>query len=275
MRRNFVALVQGALGDRFLVERELGRGGAARVFLARDPGGRQVALKVLHPELLASSAADRFLREIRLAAQLDHPNIAPLLASGEQGWAVYYTMAYIEGPSLRERLTAGPLGIDETRRLAADLLSALEHAHGQGIVHRDVKPENIVLSPAGAVLLDFGIARAVETIGAEQLTRSGITLGTSSYMSPEQVQGLRTLGPPTDLYSLACVLFECLAGRPPFIHVNEFMVLRLHMSEPPPSLTALVPGAPPGLIQGIERALAKAPEDRWRSAGEMRSAVLL
>ena len=275
MRRNFVALVQGALGDRFQVERELGRGGAARVFLARDPGGRQVALKVLHPELLASSAADRFLREIRLAQQLDHPNIAPLLASGEQGWAVYYTMAYIEGPSLRERLTAGPLGIDETRRLAADLLAALEHAHARGIVHRDVKPENIVLSPAGAVLLDFGIARAVETIGAEQLTRSGITLGTSSYMSPEQVQGLRTLGPPTDLYSLACVLFECLAGRPPFVHVNEFMVLRLHMSETPPSLAALVPAAPTGLIQGIERALAKDPGDRWRSAGEMRSAVLL
>ena len=275
MRRNFVALVQGALGDRFQVERELGRGGAARVFLARDPEGRHVALKVLHPELLASSAADRFLREIRLAQQLDHPNIAPLLASGEQGWAVYYTMAYIEGPSLRERLTAGPLGIDETRRLAADLLAALEHAHARGIVHRDVKPENIVLSPAGAVLLDFGIARAVETIGAEQLTRSGITLGTSSYMSPEQVQGLRTLGPPTDLYSLACVLYECLAGRPPFVHVNEFMVLRLHMSESPPSLAALVPAAPPGLIQAIERALAKGPEDRWRSAGEMRSAVLL
>jgi len=275
MRRNFVALVQGALGDRFQVERELGRGGAARVFLARDPEGRHVALKVLHPELLASSAADRFLREIRLAQQLDHPNIAPLLASGEQGWAVYYTMAYIEGPSLRERLTAGPLGIDETRRLAADLLAALEHAHARGIVHRDVKPENIVLSPAGAVLLDFGIARAVETIGAEQLTRSGITLGTSSYMSPEQVQGLRTLGPPTDLYSLACVLFECLAGRPPFVHVNEFMVLRLHMTEPPPNLTALVSGAPPGLTQGIERALAKDPGDRWRSAGEMRSVVLL
>jgi eukaryotic-like serine/threonine-protein kinase len=263
------------LGERFEVERELGRGGAARVFLAREPGGRQVALKVLHPELLASSAADRFLREIRLAAQLDHPNIAPLLGSGEQGWAVYYTMAYIEGPSLRERLTTGPLGIDETRRLATDLLSALEHAHGQGIVHRDVKPENIVLAATGAVLLDFGIARAVETIGAEQLTRSGITLGTSSYMSPEQVQGLRTLGPPTDLYSLACVLFECLAGRPPFVHTNEFMVLRQHLSESPPSLAALVPGVPPGLVRSIERALAKAPEARWQSAGEMRNAMLL
>ncbi|HEX2451036.1 MAG TPA: serine/threonine-protein kinase [Gemmatimonadales bacterium] len=275
MRRDFVALVQGVMGDRFKIERELGRGGAARVFLAREPGGRQVALKVLHPELLASSAADRFLREIRLAGKLAHPNIAPLLESGEAGWAVFYTMAYVEGPSLRERLTTGPLGVQETRRVATDLLSALQHAHEQGIVHRDVKPENIVLSPVGAVLLDFGIARAVETIGAEHLTRSGITLGTSAYMSPEQVQGLRNLGPPTDLYSLACVLFECLAGRPPFVHPNEFMVLRQHLSDPPPGLAALVPATPPGLADALGRALAKAPEDRWQSAGEMRNAVLL
>ena len=275
MARNFVALVQGVLGDRFKVERELGRGGAARVFLAREPGGRLVALKVLHPELLATRAADRFLREIRLAAQLRHPNIAPLLGSGEQGWAVYYTMEYVEGPSLRDRLTTGPLGVDETRRLAADLLSALEHAHQRSIVHRDVKPDNIVLSANGAVLLDFGIARAVETIGAEQLTRSGITLGTSQYMSPEQVQGLRTLGPPTDLYSMACVLYECLSGRPPFVHGNEFMVLRQHLSETPPPLTQLVPGVPEGMAQAVHRALAKAPEARWQSAGEMRNAVLL
>lgn len=275
MARDFVALVQGVLKDRFTVERELGRGGAARVFLAREPDGRLVALKVLHPELLASSAADRFLREIRLAAQLQHPNIAPLLGSGEQGWAVYYTMAYVEGPSLRDRLTTGPLGIEETRRLAADLLSALEHAHERGIVHRDVKPDNIVLSGRGAVLLDFGIARAVETIGAEQLTRSGITLGTSQYMSPEQVQGLRALGPPTDLYSMACVLYECLAGRPPFVHANEFMVLRQHLTEKPVSLNQLVPGVPEAAAQAIERALAKAPEERWQSAGDMRKALLL
>jgi serine/threonine-protein kinase len=275
MARDFVALVQGVLKDRFTVERELGRGGAARVFLARERDGRVVALKVLHPELLASSAADRFLREIRLAAQLQHPNIAPLLGSGEQGWAVYYTMAYVEGPSLRERLTTGPLGIEETGRLASDLLSALEHAHQRGIVHRDVKPDNIVLSSTGAVLLDFGIARAVETIGAEQLTRSGITLGTSQYMSPEQVQGLRALGPPTDLYSMACVLYECLAGRPPFVHANEFMVLRQHLTEKPVSLSQLVPGVPEAMAQGIERALAKAPEERWQSAGEMRKALLL
>jgi eukaryotic-like serine/threonine-protein kinase len=275
MARDFVALVQGVLGDRFTVERELGRGGAARVFLAREPEGRVVALKVLHPELLASSAADRFLREIRLAGQLQHPNIAPIIGSGEKGWAVYYTMEYVEGPSLRERLTTGPLPVEEARRLAADLLAALEHAHQRGIVHRDVKPDNIVLSARGAVLLDFGIARAVETIGAEQLTKSGITLGTSQYMSPEQVQGLRTLGPPTDLYSMACVLYECLAGRPPFVHTNEFMVLRQHLAETPPSIEQLVPGVPPGMARAVERALAKAPEERWQSAGEMRKALLL
>jgi serine/threonine-protein kinase len=269
-------LLQRAFEGKYQVEREVGKGGNARIYLATDRQGQRVALKVLHPELLVSVAGDRFLREIRLSSRLEHPHIARLLDSGELDWIVYYVMTYVEGPTLREHLgRASRLPFGETIRLADDLLDALDHAHRQGIVHRDVKPENIVLGAEGAVLLDFGIARAVETIGAEQLTRSGITLGTSQYMSPEQVQGLRTLGPPTDLYSLACVLYECLAGRPPFVHANEFMVLRQHLSDSPPSLTTLVPGLPAGMAEAIERALAKAPEDRWQSAGEMRKAVLL
>ena len=271
-----LTLVRQAFDGQYEVEREIGKGGNARIFLAREPGGRQVALKILHPELLVSVAADRFLREIKLASQLDHPHIAHLLDSGERDWLVYYVMTYVEGATLREFLAQrARLSVADTLRVADDLLDALEHAHGHGIIHRDVKPENVVISPHGAVLLDFGIARAVWASGSDRLTRSGIAVGTSTYMSPEQITALQEIDLRSDLYSLACVLFECLAGRPPFLHANEFMVLRQHLSESPPSLAALVPGVPPGLVQSIERALAKAPEARWQSAGAMRNAMLL
>ncbi|HET7599687.1 MAG TPA: serine/threonine-protein kinase [Gemmatimonadales bacterium] len=274
MARDIQATVQQAIGQRYAIERQLGRGGGAYVFLARDPGGRTVALKVLRPELLTGVAADRFLREIRLAGQLQHPHIAPLLDSGEAGWVIYYTMAYVEGPSLAHRLAqAGPLPIDEVLRVAGDVLAALEYAHGQGVVHRDVKPDNVILSPAGAVLLDFGIARAIETTAAEQLTRSGMTLGTSTYMSPEQVQGSRSLDATTDLYALGCVLFECLAGRPPFAHSNEMVVLRQHLLEPPPDVRTLRREVPAALGGAILRAMAKQPGDRWPSAAAMWAAM--
>src|SRR4051794_4479522 len=152
-----LALVRQAFEGRYQVESEIGRGGNARIFLAREESGRQVALKILHPELLVSVAADRFLREIKLASQLDHPHIARLIDSGERDWLVYYVMSYVEGATLRERLdTSRQLPLGETLRIACDLLDALDHAHQRGIVHRDVKPANVVLSPQGAVLLDFG-----------------------------------------------------------------------------------------------------------------------
>src|SRR5690242_10583148 len=159
IRRDMLTLVREAFEGRYEVEREIGKGGNARIFLAREPGKAPVALKILHPELLVSVAADRFLREIKLASLLDHPHIAHLLDSGERDWLVYYVMTYVEGPTLRETLAQrGRLGVADTLRLADDLLDALEHAHGHGIIHRDVKPENVVISPeAGAVLLDFGI----------------------------------------------------------------------------------------------------------------------
>jgi serine/threonine protein kinase len=274
MRRDMLALTQQAFRGKYEVEREIGRGGNARIFLARTPGGELVALKILHPELLVSVAADRFLREIRLASQLDHPHIAKLLDSGEQEWLVYYVMSYAEGPTLRERLDAAPrLPVGEVMSLAADLLDALDHAHGHGIIHRDVKPANVVLAFRGAVLLDFGIARAVVASGTDQLTRSGIAVGTSTYMSPEQIGALADIDHRCDIYSLGCLLFECLAGKPPFFHRNEAMVLQLHLTAPPPDLQTRRPDTPAELAHAINRALAKSPQDRWSSAAEMRHAL--
>ncbi|MDQ3136215.1 MAG: serine/threonine protein kinase, partial [Gemmatimonadota bacterium] len=232
-----LTLVRQAFAGRYEVEREIGKGGNARIFLAREPGGQPVALKILHPELLVSVAADRFLREIKLASQLDHPLITHLLDSGERDWLVYYVMTYVEGATLRELLSSrGRLSTADTLRVADNLLDALEHAHGHGIIHRDVKPENVVISPQGAILLDFGIARAVWASGSDRLTRSGIAVGTSTYMSPEQITALEEIDLRSDLYSLACVLFECLAGQPPFVHKNEAVVLQLHLTQPAPDL---------------------------------------
>jgi eukaryotic-like serine/threonine-protein kinase len=269
-----LALVRQAFTGRYEVEREIGRGGNARIFLATDPTGNRVALKILHPELLISVAADRFLREIRLASQLRHPHIAQILDSGEQDWLVYYVMSYVEGSTLRERLDAeSRLPLAETSRVACDMLDALDHAHGHGIIHRDVKPANVVLSPAGAVLLDFGIARAVVASGNDQLTRSGIAVGTSSYMSPEQISAVKEIDHRSDLYSMGCVLYECLAGQPPFVNRNEAVVLQLHLTQPAPDVRTLCRDAPAYLAAAISKALAKHPDHRWSSALAMRDAL--
>jgi len=269
-----LALVRRAFQGQYEVEREIGKGGNARIYLARTGEGREVALKILHPELLVSVAADRFLREIRLARQLDHPHIAHLLDSGEREWLVYYVMTYVEGPTLREHLArVSRMSIPETIRLADDLLDALDHAHGHSIVHRDVKPDNVVLATRGAVLLDFGIARAVAASGSDRLTRSGIAVGTSTYMSPEQITALKEIDHRSDIYSLGAVLFECLAGQPPFTHRNEAVVLQQHLTQPAPDVRTLRPETPAELAAGIARALLKPPEDRWQSAAAMRDAL--
>jgi eukaryotic-like serine/threonine-protein kinase len=273
IRRDMLALVRQAFSGRYEVEREIGRGGNARIFLANDSNGLAVALKVLHPELLVSVAADRFLREIRLTSRLNHPHIARLLDSGELEWLVYYVMSYADGPTLRERLDQSrQLSIPETLRLASDLLDALDHAHTQGIIHRDVKPANVVLSSAGAILLDFGIARAVVASGTDQLTRSGIAVGTSTYMSPEQITAVADLDHRSDVYSMGCMLFECLAGQPPFHHRNEAVVLQLHLTQQAPDVRTFRSDTPAELAAGISKSLAKIPNDRWRSAAEMRDA---
>ena len=269
-----LALVRQAFEGRYEVEREIGKGGNARIFLAREPGGQPVALKILHPELLVSVAADRFLREIKLASQLNHPHIAHLLDSGERDWLVYYVMSYVQGATLREMLSQRVrLTVPDTLRVADDLLDALEHAHSHGILHRDVKPENVVIGPQGAVLLDFGIARAVWASGSDRLTRSGIAVGTSTYMSPEQITALQEIDLRSDLYSLACVLFECLAGQPPFNHRNEAVVLQMHLTQPAPDLRSIRPEVPVELAQSLARALAKTPEERWQTATAMRDAL--
>jgi serine/threonine-protein kinase len=269
-----LALVRQAFEGRYEVEREIGKGGNARIFLARESGGQAVALKILHPELLVSVAADRFLREIKLASQLNHPHIAHLLDSGERDWLVYYVMSYVQGATLREMLSQRTrLTVPDTLRVADDLLDALEHAHSHGILHRDVKPENVVIGPQGAVLLDFGIARAVWASGSDRLTRSGIAVGTSTYMSPEQITALQEIDLRSDLYSLACVLFECLAGQPPFTHRNEAVVLQMHLTQPPPDLRSIRPEVPAELSQSLARALAKTPEERWQTATAMRDAL--
>jgi serine/threonine-protein kinase len=269
-----LGLVKRAFEGQYTVEREIGKGGNARIYLARDADGCPVALKILHPELLVSVAADRFLREIKLAKQLDHPHISRLLDSGEREWLVYYVMTYIEGPTLREHLArVGRMGVAETLRLAGDLLDALDHAHAHGIVHRDVKPDNVVLAESGAVLLDFGIARAVAASGSDRLTRSGIAVGTSTYMSPEQITALKEIDLRSDLYALGVVLYECLAGQPPFVHRNEAVVLQMHLTQPPPDVRVIRPETPPELATGLQRAMGKTPEERWQTAAAMRDAL--
>jgi eukaryotic-like serine/threonine-protein kinase len=275
VRPQLLDLVRHAFTNQYQVDREIARGGAARVFLAIDGGGQKLALKILHPEFLESVAADRFLREIRLVSRLSHPRIARLLASGEQDWFVYLAMEFIDGPSLRDVLGRGRrLSIADTLRVACDLLDALDHAHQLGIVHRDVKPENVIISPdRGAVLLDFGIARAIVTSVSREITRAGLTVGSSSYMSPEQINADQKIDGRMDLYSLGCVLFECLTGRPPFIQRKEAVVLQLHLTEPAPDVRRLRTDVPPRLARAINKALAKLPHERWESAAEMRDIV--
>ena len=275
MPRDMLALVRQAFHGRYEVEREIGKGGNARIFLARHPDGHAVALKILHPELLVSVAADRFLREIRVTSQLNHPHIARLLDSGEREWLVFYVMTYVEGPTLRDYMTQHQrLPLVDVVRVATDLLDALDHAHGHGFIHRDVKPENVVLSPEGAVLLDFGIARAVTASGKDRLTRSGIAVGTSTYMSPEQISALQEIDPRSDIYSLGCVLFECLAGQPPFTNRNEAVVLQMHLTQPAPDIRTIRPEVPSVVAGALARALAKTPSERWETAAAMRDALL-
>jgi serine/threonine-protein kinase len=259
----------------YSVEREIGRGGAARVFLALDPQGQAVVLKILHPELLVSVTADRFLREVGILRRLNHSRIAHLIDSGERDWLVYYVMPYIEGPTLKHALHQyRRFSPQKVASIAGELLAGLEYAHRQGVIHRDVKPDNIILGPSGAVLLDFGIARAIEVSGSERLTRSGIAIGTSTYMSPEQVAAETDIDLRTDLYALGCVLYECLAGHPPFQHPNEVVVLQMHQTEPVPDVRLLRPETPAVLAEIIMRAMAKRREERFASAAEMAAGLV-
>jgi hypothetical protein len=264
-----------ALAGRYDIVRELGRGGMAVVYLARDlKHGRDVALKVLRPELAASLGTERFLREIRIAAQLTHPHILPLYDSGEADGQLFYVMPYIEGESLRARLDReGQLGVDESLQLVREVGSALNHAHGMNLVHRDIKPENILLSGGHAVLADFGIARAVSAAGGDRLTETGLAVGTPHYMSPEQASGDKAIDGRSDQYALACVLYELLAGEPPFTGPSARAVIARHTMDPVPSLRTVRNTIPVALESSLMKALAKVPADRFQTVQQFVEAV--
>ena len=260
--------------------RELGRGGMATVYLAEDrKHGRRVAIKAMHAAVAQMLGTERFLREIEIAGGLQHPHILGLFDSGTYGAApgpigLYYAMPYVEGESLRDRLTRETqLPIDEAVRIAREVADALGYAHSRGLVHRDIKPENILLSEGHAVVADFGIARALSAGGVRRLTETGLALGTPSYMSPEQADGTAALDGRSDLYALGCVLYEMLAGQPPFAGATAQAVLVRHAVDPVPSLGTVRRTVPPGLEAVISKAMAKVPADRFATAAEFSSAV--
>jgi len=260
--------LKAAISDRYTIEREIGRGGMATVYLAEDvKHHRKVAVKVLRPELAAALGAERFLNEIRVTANLQHPHILPLHDSGDADGFLYYVMPYIEGESLREKLNREKqLPIDEALRITTQVADALRSAHLQGVVHRDIKPENILLREGHAMVADFGIALAVSFAGGERLTETGLSLGTPAYMSPEQVAGDREIDARTDIYSLACVLYEMLAGDPPFVASTPRAVLAKHMTDPVPPITTVRSSVPSPVRAALTKALGKAPADRFESA---------
>jgi tetratricopeptide (TPR) repeat protein len=254
-----------ALADRYLIDSEIGSGGMAIVYGATDlKHDRPVALKVLRPEISSSVGSDRFLREIQIAAKLTHPHILPLYDSGEAAGQLYYVMPFIEGETLRDRLDrTGPLEIKDAMQVVREAGSALSHSHSHGIVHRDIKPGNIMLSGGHAVVADFGIASAVTEAGGESLTRTGISVGTPDYMSPEQAAGNQPVDARSDEYSLACVLYEMLVGQPPFTGPTPMAVMARHSLDPVPSVRTLRSTIPAGLEESLNRGLAKMPADRF------------
>jgi serine/threonine-protein kinase len=265
-----------ALGQRYRVERELGRGGMAVVFLAHDlRHDRPVAIKVLLPELSRFLGLERFLREIHIAAQLNHPHILPLHDSGEADGLLFYVMPYVEGDSLRRRLAReGPLPVAEAVRIAAEVADGLSYAHHLGVVHRDIKPENVLLTQSHAVIADFGIARAVAGAGpGATITTVGISLGTPNYMSPEQAAADPALDHRTDLYALGCTLYEMLTGRPPYPGPTPQALAAQHLTEPVPAPRARRREVPAALDTAVRRAMAKAAADRYQTATEFGAAL--
>jgi TolB-like protein/Flp pilus assembly protein TadD len=265
-----VERLQQALADRYRIERELGRGGFATVYLATDlKHQRPVALKVLHPELAVALGSARFLREIATVAQFRHPHILPLHDSGDADGLLYYVMPFVEGESLRQRLEREPqLPLENALQVTREVADALGYAHGLGVVHRDVKPENILFEAGHAIVTDFGIARAVQAAGTQRLTETGLAVGTPAYMSPEQAAGDPALDGRSDIYSLACVLYEMLAGAPPFGGPTPQTVLAAQIGDPVPSLRALRPAVPLGVERAVEKALAKTAAERYATAEE-------
>jgi eukaryotic-like serine/threonine-protein kinase len=264
-----------ALQDRYRLERELGQGGMATVYLAEDvKHHRKVAVKVLRPELAAALGPERFLREITITAQLDHPHILSLLDSGQAGDFLYYVMPFVDGESLRDRLMRErQLSIEDALQIVHEVAEALGYAHARRLIHRDIKPENILLSGGHARVADFGIARAVSSAGADKLTQTGMAVGTPAYMSPEQSVGESDIDARSDLYALGCVLYEMLAGEPPYTGMTAQAIIAKRFREPVPRVSTLRESVPPALEATLERVLAKSPADRFATAEEFSAAL--
>ena len=263
--------LSAALADRYRIERELGAGGMATVYLAQDlKHDRKVAIKVLREELSASLGKERFLREIKVAAALQHPHILPLYDSGEADGLLFYVMPYVDGLSLRDKLVKeGELPIGDAVRILRDIADALTEAHRHGVVHRDLKPENVMLRGRHALVMDFGVAKALsEATGRQSLTTAGIALGTPTYMAPEQAVADPQVDHRADIYAFGVVAYELLAGRPPFTGANPQQILAAHVTaaaEPVTTHRAM----PPALAALVMRCLEKRPADRWQSAEEL------
>ncbi|MEX2285239.1 MAG: serine/threonine-protein kinase, partial [Gemmatimonadota bacterium] len=269
------ARLEASLSTTYRLERELGSGGMAVVYLAHDlRHKRRVALKVLRPEISAVIGPERFLREIETLANLTHPHILPLHDSGEANGLLYYVMPYVDGDSLRERLQREKqLPLDDALRIAREVADALSHAHGRGVIHRDIKPENILISGGHALVADFGIAAAIDVAADSRLTETGIAMGTPAYMSPEQALGKRTVDARTDIYALGCVLYEMLAGEPPFNGPTAQAMIARRLHEPIPSLRIIRDNVPLSIESALTKALARSPVDRFATAEHFAKAL--
>src|SRR4051812_8977890 len=264
-----------SLAERYRIERELGAGGMATVYLAHDlRHDRNVAIKVLRPELAAVIGAERFLREIKTIATLQHPHILGLIDSGEVNGTAYYVMPLVEGESLRDRLRREKqLPIADALRLAAEVAAALDYAHRHGVIHRDIKPENVMLHDGSALVADFGIALAVSSAGGNRMTETGMSLGTPHYMSPEQAMGEREITARSDVYALGVMTYEMLLGEPPFTGPTAQAIVAKVITAEPAGLTAQRRSVPAAVEDAVLTALAKLPADRFASAAEFANAL--
>ena len=255
------------LADRYRMDRQIGHGAMGVVYLAHDVRhDRRVAIKVLLPHVASAIGAERFLREIKITARLTHPHIVPLLDSGELDGCLFFVVPFMAGESLRSMTRRDPgRPIEEVLRVVREIGEALDFAHRQNIVHRDVKPDNVFLLDGHAILGDFGLARATDAVGEKVLTDSGVTLGSPGYMSPEQAFGARTLDSRSDQYGLACLVYELLAGELPFQGRDVTSLLRAHVESPPPNACDVNPDLPKAVGKVLQRAMAKDPNARFRS----------
>jgi len=267
--------LSNALSERYELDREIGRGGMAVVYLAMDrKQGRQVALKVFQPDVAAAMGPARFQREVEIATRLEHPHILSLYDSGEAEGLLYYVMPYVEEESLRQWLDReGQLPIEDALRIAREMAEALDYAHEQGVVHRDVKPGNVLLQRGHALLADFGVARALDVAGGEKLTRTGVSVGTPHYMAPEQATGAESADARSDVYAVGAVLYEMLTGEPPYTGSTPQAVLARRLAGPPTPIPVLRETVTPDLDAVVQKAMARSAADRWQSAGELAKAL--